>query len=102
MNYNRGCYNQPRGCGYNTIKPYMDSCRQTNPAPKTQNSCRNNTNNDYSDMNYKLAMVYPAYQEWQNIYCGEKALMVGTIFAELDKPFFGGKTNCKCNNGGLF
>ncbi|MBR5322325.1 MAG: spore coat associated protein CotJA [Clostridia bacterium] len=46
-------------------------------------------------MNYRLAMVYSPYQEWQNIYNGEKALENGTLFAELNKPFAG----YKCNKG---
>lgn len=36
-----------------------------------------------------LAMVYSPQQGWQNIYCEGDALTRGTIFAELDKPFYG-------------
>lgn len=36
-----------------------------------------------------IAMAYVPWQIWQNIYEPPKALMVGTIFADLDKPFTG-------------
>ncbi|MBR4292122.1 MAG: spore coat associated protein CotJA [Clostridia bacterium] len=36
-----------------------------------------------------LAMVYAPRQSWRMIYDGEKALVKGTIFGELDKPFLG-------------
>lgn len=44
-----------------------------------------------------LAMVYSPYQSWQNIYCEQDALMRGTIFEELDKPFYGPA----CMGGGI-
>lgn len=49
-------------------------------------------NNDPS-----LAMVYPISQRWQRIYDPEIALMNGTIFEELNKPFH--PTGCNANNG---
>ncbi|MCL2071851.1 MAG: spore coat associated protein CotJA [Oscillospiraceae bacterium] len=36
-----------------------------------------------------LAMVYVPRQKWQEIYKYDTGLMRGTIFAELDKPWFG-------------
>lgn len=38
---------------------------------------------------YVLAMAYVPWQKWENIYCSDKALKRGTIFADLDKPFYG-------------
>lgn len=35
-----------------------------------------------------LAMVYSPYQSWQDIYDPGKGLKRGTIFAQLDKPWF--------------
>ncbi len=35
-----------------------------------------------------LAMVYSPYQSWQDIYEPQKGLCRGTIFAQLDKPWF--------------
>ena len=45
-----------------------------------------------------LAMVYAPMQKWRQIYSPDEALTRGTIFAELDKPFYppkvcGGKSN---------
>ncbi|MBQ8836766.1 MAG: spore coat associated protein CotJA [Clostridia bacterium] len=50
--------------------------------------CGDYSNNDF---NYSLAMVYSPEQEWQNLYCEEEGFMAGTIFKELDKPFYGAK-----------
>ncbi|MBQ9115631.1 MAG: spore coat associated protein CotJA [Clostridia bacterium] len=40
-----------------------------------------------------LAMVYGISQRWRGINAGESGFCRGTIFDELDKPFFGDK--CK-------
>ena len=39
--------------------------------------------------NLPLAMAYVPWQIWQDIYAAETGLHKGTIFKELDKPFFG-------------
>ena len=44
-----------------------------------------------------LAMVYSPYQDWRDIKDLEAGFCVGTIFAELDKPFLG-----YARNGGVF
>lgn len=54
-----------------------------------------NYNYDSDDFDYSLAMVYSPLQEWQNVYCIEEGFVAGTIFKELDKPFYGPK----CNGG---
>ncbi|MBU3841299.1 MAG: spore coat associated protein CotJA [Candidatus Ruminococcus intestinipullorum] len=36
-----------------------------------------------------LAMAYVPWQNWQDIYEVHKGIHRGTIFEELDKPFFG-------------
>ena len=35
-----------------------------------------------------LAMVYSPKQYWRKLYTPEDALMHGTLFVELNKPFF--------------
>ncbi len=40
---------------------------------------------------YPLAMVYAPYQQFKDIYEPDRALARGTLFAELDLPFEGGK-----------
>jgi hypothetical protein len=39
-------------------------------------------------------MVYPVKQEFCDIYDVEIALINGTIFTQLNKPFY--KTGCSC------
>lgn len=38
---------------------------------------------------FPLAMTYTPWQSFANLYELEKALKIGTIFPELDKPFVG-------------
>lgn len=38
-----------------------------------------------------LAMMYVPYQRFERLYDEEKALERGTLFEELDLPFYGGK-----------
>jgi hypothetical protein len=38
-----------------------------------------------------LAMVYSPCQQFDGLYTPEKGLQQGTIFAELDKPFWGAR-----------
>jgi hypothetical protein len=39
---------------------------------------------------FVLGMAYVPPQEWRDIYDVDYAFTRGTIFAELDKPWFGG------------
>lgn len=36
-----------------------------------------------------VAMAYVPYQQFNTVYAAEKGLDSGTIFPELDKPFYG-------------
>ena len=47
------------------------------------------------EFDFKLAMVYSPEQAWQNLYTVEEGLCAGTIFKELNKPFYGPR----CNGG---
>lgn len=38
-----------------------------------------------------LAMMYVPFQRFENLYEPEKALERGTLFADLDMPFYGAK-----------
>lgn len=42
-----------------------------------------------------LAMAYVPYQRFEKLYSEEKALERGTLFEELDMPFYGGKKGVK-------
>ncbi len=90
MNYNRG-YSRRQPMGYCSDR---DVCGVPYNVPRGRMDTRcDEQENTANAMNYKLAMVYSPIQEWQNIYSGEKALENGTIFAELNKPFYGYKNN---------
>ncbi len=56
-----------------------------------------NTSCDYSIPDVvvypSLGMVYPPRQSWRNLYEADVGFDRGTIFRELDKPFYGDK--CK-------
>lgn len=43
---------------------------------------------DVSD-NMSLAMAYVPWQTWRNLYDASKGFHCGTIFQELNMPFFG-------------
>lgn len=89
MNYNQ------RGCPINKQRfgnPY---------APQTVDYRL--TNGSDTDTKQKtLSMVYSPYQKWQNIYDSKTGLKNGTIFQDLDMPFYGYRQNgSKCGCGGM-
>ena len=42
-----------------------------------------------------IAMAYVPMQKWTEVYTEEDALCRGTLFPELDKPFYGKFTGAK-------
>lgn len=44
---------------------------------------------------FALAMAYVPWQHFANVYEPDKALLVGTIFPELDKPFLAEGRGCR-------
>ena len=42
-----------------------------------------------------LAIAYVPWQRWNQTYSLDKALKVGTVFPELDKPFLGKRGACR-------
>lgn len=61
-------------------------------------NCNHHNNNNVHNTNTcPLAMVYAVKQEWQNIYDPEIALLNGTVFEELNMPFY--KSGCSINGG---
>ncbi len=63
-------------------------CNSNNSGASVQNPQRTDKS---------LAMVYAVKQNWQGIYDPEIALVNGTIFEELNKPFY--PSGCNSNNG---
>ena len=49
-----------------------------------------NTRELYGLEGKSLAMVYSPKQYWRKLYTPEDAMLHGTLFMELDKPFLGG------------
>lgn len=61
-----------------------------------QNTVKNATQGQKNSKS--LAMVYPEKQCFERLYDPEVALSNGTMFEELNKPFYRG--SCKGANGG--
>lgn len=73
------------------------SCNRCDNVPEslehiTSCGCGNYPSEEFD---YSLAMVYPPEQLWQNLYLEDEGFKIGTVFKELDKPFYGPK----CNGG---
>ncbi len=59
---------------------------------------RNEKSLKFSDTKLKdlpIAMAYVPMQKWSEVYSENDALCRGTLFPELDKPFFGKFTGAK-------
>ncbi|MBQ3527992.1 MAG: spore coat associated protein CotJA [Clostridia bacterium] len=59
------------------------------------------TNNGFLDADTPVAMVYSPVQSWKDLYDPNTALTQGTIFKELDLPFYPTPCNketkaCRC------
>ena len=59
---------------------------------------QNGTAGNYKLVNFPLGMVYSPIQEWRNAYDTETALERGTLFRELDMPFYGDRKSAKGGN----
>ncbi|MBR6681721.1 MAG: spore coat associated protein CotJA [Clostridia bacterium] len=82
MNYNRGFCRT----GYDLNGQSRSGCNITHanvPMRRNMLGGRDLCDSDRHSSPH-LAMVYSPRQEWKDIYCGEKALVKGTLFAELD------------------
>lgn len=84
-----------RECGCNnTLSRPMPACSMparptpacSMPARPMPHSC-NRKNDPLANM--PLAMAYVPWQFFQDVYEPDKALQYGTIFPELNKPFYG-------------
>lgn len=53
--------------------------------------CRQGSQDRYDNWGdeFPIGMGYVPWQQWRDLYEPAKALQVGSIFAELDKPFLG-------------
>ncbi len=87
MNNCQNGYMQPRSQGRWNNPPY-----NMNMPARNERSCGCNSNSACIDdplSGLPVAMAYVPWQTWKDLYEIDKALEVGTIFEELDKPFLG-------------
>ena len=78
MNYSKSPLFSPVGMGVQSHTRHGNAC--------AGEGCENPTLAGQS-----LAMVYSPLQDFREIYDTDKALERGTLFAELDLPFEGGR-----------
>ena len=73
------------------------------PAPRMEQKPNYPTNTEpcVCQNNTHLARVYPVKQEFCDIYDVEIALINGTIFTQLNKPFYQAGCSCKMKEGCL-
>lgn len=62
---------------------------------RTQNMQLNRSRERDSMRCFSLAMAYVPWQSWDKTCDLEKALQIGTIFPELNKPFSGRRGGCR-------
>lgn len=111
----RGCGSpQPRVCDRRQVceVPKCVPCRTCRPSEPTQrcrcgcpaNRCKDasqDTETSYTagctDDSPSLAMVYSPKQHWRGLYCVSEGLDCGTIFRELNFPFY--PTPCRKGGG---
>lgn len=89
-NYNQtGC-----GCGRSMRNPAGPSGtrRFSRPMQENPGGRRGPAHPACSDAEeFPIGMAYVPWQTFRDLYCYEKALCVGSIFQELDKPFVIGR-----------
>ena len=71
-------------------QPVMESVSPQTVGDMTENGENGQTAPFSSCLNAcSLAMVYSPEQEWKDLFPVGKAIVKGTLFQELDKPFLG-------------
>lgn len=69
--------------------------RNCNRMQQQANSCGCERSRSSMPDQFPVAMAYVPWQEFKNMYEPDKALSAGTIFPELDLPFWAGRGNCR-------
>ena len=87
MKFDGGFRNSQRA-DYEQFSQFIGLNRQSARREEIMNSTSNNCENPACTGDKHLAMVYPVKQEFCGIYDAEIALINGTIFEELNKPFY--------------
>ncbi len=74
------------------------SCGQSRERDETtreESGCGRGCMTDRRLESFPLAMVYSPDQEWRELYSEEEALAHGTMFKELELPFYPACRSCK-------
>lgn len=96
----RGCVRQDRGCcdQRRTMPQRNCGCGCTgNKRMGTSRDAETNYTAGCTDDSPSLAMVYSPKQHWRGLYCVSEGLDHGTIFRELNFPFY--PTPCRKGGG---
>ena len=56
--------------------------------------CCDHYHNEWCDRHFSLAMAYIYPQEFDDLYEADEALCHGTLFRDLDMPFYGTRKRC--------
>jgi hypothetical protein len=65
--------------------------RSCNGMEQEKRSCGCGTPTPYAGAEFPVAMAYVPWQKLTSVYEPDKALEIGTIFPELNLPFYGGR-----------
>ncbi len=81
---------QQCGCGYTPVMDAVkeDRCDKRNYSDK-QDYCDKREEKCIDKL--PLAMAYVPFQKWKNVYDASAGLQAGTIFQDLELPFYGYK-----------
>ncbi len=73
-----------RGCGNQPQPRAIDKCARVNP----------NTRQDHCMDQFPIGMAYVPWQTFRDLYDPHQGLHRGTLFCELDYPFYGKRGKC--------
>lgn len=80
-----------QGCTQSSSADHGQSCTQSSypesGQSRTQSSCTDRGQSCDLNQSLRLGICYVPMQRFEQLYPADKALMAGTIFAELDFPF---------------
>ena len=98
--YNCGCRdnerdNRRRRCCDNNMNNGGRCMLRENEEPECE--CGERCAMDQRLAGFPLAMFYSPDQEWKEMFCDEEALDHGTLFRELDLPFYPSCDSCNKN-----
>lgn len=72
----------------------MGNCSNCNRNHMGRNECQERYDMS-SSQEFVVGMAYVPWQYFEHVYEPDRALQIGTIFPELNKPFLGRKGACR-------